>query len=130
MAELTLEQRAARRATRHNNRAARELPLLAGTPAIAPFLTTADDQLLEVVKRERAGEEYIERLKACAAAMAERAAEYRRQLEALLPADELATADAYLQDMASRWPAFTQPEYQADYWGEILRKAQSLEIAS
>lgn len=125
MQQLTIEQRARRQASRINNRARRELPLFAGTPAIDQFLTTADAQLPELVKKEQAGREYIERLNDLDVVFAERAAEFRQQLESILPPDDMAAADAYLQRMAANWPAFRTPVYQSDYWRGLLRKAVS-----
>lgn len=124
MTELTVEQRVRRRVSRHNNAAAREMPLFAGTPAIEPFLTTADEQMQVLERKERAGKAYIERLRRLDDEFAETAAQLRVEVAGLLPADEMAMLDAYLRDMAERWPAFRQPVSQADYWRGKLCSAR------
>lgn len=126
MTELTVEQRVQRRVSRHNNQAARELPLLAGTPAIEPFLTTPDEQLAVLERKERAGLEYIERLRRVDVMLAETSAQLRSEVEALLSTDDMNALDARLAEMTVRWPAFRQPSYQADYWRVKLRIARSL----
>lgn len=115
MTELTIEQRVKRRVSRHNNQAACELPLLAGTTAIEPFVTTPDEQLAVLERKERAGLEYIERLRQEDVMFAETAAQLRSEVEALLSTDDMNALDALLAEMTVRWPAFRQPSYQADY---------------
>lgn len=118
---LTIEQRAKRRATRINNKAKRELPLLAGTPAIETFLVTPESQVSVVEQALEDGRRWLEKQEQAGANLLARAEAYKQELIELLDMDRVGALQRELEDRQSRWPALQQPEYVADYWGTILR---------
>lgn len=125
MPPLTIEQRAKRRATRINNRARRELPLLAETPAIEMFLVTPESQVVIVEQAIENGRQWLEKQEQVGRNMLARAEAYKQELIELLDVDRVDALQSQLEDRQSRWPALQQPEYVADYWGTILRNWQA-----
>lgn len=121
MPPLTIEQRAKQRATRINNKIKRELPLLAGTPAIETFLVTPESQVSVLEQAIENGRKWLEKQEQVGANLLARAEAYKQELIELLDLDRVEALQAVLEDRQSRWPALQQPEYVADYWGTILR---------
>lgn len=121
MAELTIEQRAKRRAVRKNRKAERELPLFAGTPAIDPFLVTWESQVPIVERNIATGQAMLDRLRRLDEDFTRLAKARRAEIIELT--DDLATVellDRKLADLAARWPAMATPSNQADWWWQQL----------
>lgn len=123
MPDLTIEQRAKRRATRLNNRAKRELPLLANTPAIDQFLVTPESQVPVVERNIAAGQDMLRRLAESDEKFLRRAKAYREELIELTDLGSVEVLDQQLADLAATWPAMGAPAYQADWWYQRLRAA-------
>lgn len=125
MPPLTIEQRAKRKATRINNKAKRELPLLVGTPAIETFLVTPESQRMIVEQALEDGRRWLEKQEQARRNLLARAEAYKQELIELLGMERVEALQAMLEDRQSRWPALQQAEYVADYWGTILRNWQA-----
>jgi hypothetical protein len=113
---LTREQKIGRAVNRHNNRIARELPLL------APVLKTDHaEQTARYDAMDADLAEYKERLDAFSAEQRRQGEAYRMQAASLYPQAEMDAFDARYAKVLGNlgW------EYFVDYWHKICLKAEA-----
>jgi hypothetical protein len=79
-------------------------------------------QHLREAGKDEICERYFSHMEAEDRATADRAQEYRRQLQAKVTPQELAELDQRIEHLISKWRAFQQPEYIADFWWCLLRE--------
>jgi len=121
--KMSLEEVGRRAATKRNNRARREMPLLAATGTIPDeMLTTPEAEQTRIIRQREQWDLHRQWMGKKDVEMDERARRMREVMMGLVDEVKFEEMDRKFRRLVEHWGAFKSAAYRADYWWTLMRK--------